>query len=89
MTVTINGEKQEVPEGLNINSLLVHLGVVPGRVAVERNLEVVPRSRWEAISVQADDTYEIVHFIGGGQCPQFSRLVGGFDSSVMPSPEDM
>ncbi len=66
MRVTINGEGKDVPEGLSIRSLLDHLGVRGERVAVEYNLGVLPRERWDATPVQQDDRIEIVHFVGGG-----------------------
>ena len=66
MNVTINGEAREVPEGLSVASLLAHLGLAPERVAIERNLEILPRAQWDATRVQPADRYEIVHFVGGG-----------------------
>jgi thiamine biosynthesis protein ThiS len=66
MTVQINGESQEVPEGLNVAALLEHLGMRPDRVAIERNLDIVPRARWAETQVQSRDTFEIVQFVGGG-----------------------
>lgn len=66
MTVTINGEHRDVPENMTVAMLLQHLGMAEGRVAVERNLEVLPRAQWNATMVQAGDTFEIVHFVGGG-----------------------
>ena len=66
MNVTINGEAREVPEGLSVAGLLAHLGLAPERVAIERNLEILPRAQWEATRVQPADRYEIVHFVGGG-----------------------
>ena len=66
MTVTINGDRQEIPEGLTVAGLLAHLGITPGRVAVQRNLEILPRTGWSITSVQPGDNYEIVHFVGGG-----------------------
>jgi len=36
------------------------------RVAVERNLDILPRASWAATQVTANDSYEIVHFVGGG-----------------------
>ena len=42
------------------------LGLDPLRVAVERNLEVVPRSALRDVCVEDGDDYEIVHFVGGG-----------------------
>ena len=66
MNVIINGEAREVPEGLTVAGLLAHLGLAPERVAIERNLEILPRAQWEAARVQPADRYEIVHFVGGG-----------------------
>jgi sulfur carrier protein len=66
MTVTINGERREIPEGINIVALLEHLGMSTGRVAIERNLDILPRARWQETQVQANDSFEIVHFVGGG-----------------------
>jgi sulfur carrier protein len=66
MTVTINGERSEVPDGLNVPALLEHLGIKSERVAIERNLDILPRARWQETQVQPNDTFEIVHFVGGG-----------------------
>jgi thiamine biosynthesis protein ThiS len=66
MTVTINGERREVPEGLNVPALLEHLGIKSERVAIERNLDILPRAGWSETQVQPNDTFEIVHFVGGG-----------------------
>ena len=66
MTVTINGEVREVPDGLTVAALLGHLSLVAGRVAVERNLEILPRARWDDTAVEQGDRFEIVHFVGGG-----------------------
>jgi sulfur carrier protein len=66
MTVTINGERREVPEGLTVFGLVEHLGMKDGRIAIERNLDILPRTQWKATDVQSNDSYEIVHFVGGG-----------------------
>ena len=66
MNVLINGESREVPDGLTVTRLLAHLGIHPGRVAIERNLEILFRAKWEATRVQPGDRYEIVNFVGGG-----------------------
>jgi len=66
MTVTINGERREIPEGLSVNALLDHLGFANKRVAVERNREILPRAQWRETQVESGDTFEIVHFVGGG-----------------------
>jgi thiamine biosynthesis protein ThiS len=66
MTVTINGERREIPDGFNIIALLEHLGMSNGRVAIERNLDILPRARWQDTQVESNDSFEIVHFVGGG-----------------------
>jgi sulfur carrier protein len=66
MKIKINGEAQEIPEGLNVTAMLEHLGMGNKRVAIERNLDILPRTEWNATPVEANDTFEIVHFVGGG-----------------------
>ena len=66
MTVTINGERREIPDGLNVTALIEHLGMPVGRVAVERNLDILPRALWQETRVEPSDKFEIVHFVGGG-----------------------
>jgi sulfur carrier protein len=64
--IIVNGEAREVPPGLGVPALLSHLGLPTDRVAIERNLDILPRSQWAATDVQPGDRYEIVHLVGGG-----------------------
>ena len=64
--VRINGEHRRVTEGISIAELVGELGFDPVRVAVERNLEVVPRSTLDDVKVEDGDDFEIVRFVGGG-----------------------
>ena len=64
--IRVNGEHRRVPGGVSIVEMLNELGIVPLRVAVERNLEIVPRSTLGEVCVEDGDDYEIVHFVGGG-----------------------
>ncbi len=66
INIEVNGEKREVPGGLVIPALLSHLGLPLDRVAIERNLEILPRAEWPSTSVQPGDRYEIVQLVGGG-----------------------
>ncbi len=66
MTVTINGETKEVPPGLTVAKLLAHLELNLARVAIERNLDILPRNRWSGTPVEPNDSYEIVQLVGGG-----------------------
>ena len=66
VTVTINGETRRVAAGSTIAALVAEVGLDPARVAVERNLEIVPRSTLASVKVADGDAFEIVHFVGGG-----------------------
>jgi thiazole synthase len=66
VTITVNGEHKRVVAGLSLADLANQLGLVPEKVAVERNLEVVPRSTLAQVQVEDGDEIEIVHFVGGG-----------------------
>ena len=66
MRVTVNGEAQEVPDGLTIRGLIELLKLTDGPVAVEKNGEVVPRAEHARCPVAQGDVLEIVHFVGGG-----------------------
>ncbi len=66
ITVKVNGEHKRLAAGLTIAELASELGLVPEKVAVERNLEVVPRSTLAQVKVEDGDDYEIVTFVGGG-----------------------
>jgi sulfur carrier protein len=66
MIVTINGERREVPDGLTVAALLELIGMPRDRVAIERNLDILPRADWRETRLQPNDTFEIVHFVGGG-----------------------
>jgi thiamine biosynthesis protein ThiS len=64
--IRINGEHRRVPGKISIAEMVNGLGLDPARVAVERNLEIVPRSSLSDVCVEDGDDYEIVHFVGGG-----------------------
>lgn len=66
MRLTVNGEVLEAPDQATLASLLASLGLDSGKVAVERNLEIAPRSRWPVITLEEGDRLEIVQFVGGG-----------------------
>jgi thiazole synthase len=67
--VTVNGEARSFENAFSVRGLLMALGQDPAKVAVERNLEIVPRSQYDAVMVGEGDKFEIVHFIGGGNAP--------------------
>ena len=66
ITIQLNGQPMEIPEGLTLAGLLEELKFPADRVAVERNLEIVRRDCWREIFVESGDCLEVVHFVGGG-----------------------
>jgi sulfur carrier protein len=66
VTIQLNGDPRQVPEGLSLAALIEWLRLPGDRVAVERNLEIVPRSLWNETPIQAGDRLEVVHLVGGG-----------------------
>ncbi|MDG2522326.1 sulfur carrier protein ThiS [Caulobacter segnis] len=66
MQLMINGEQRAVEGVGDVASLVVSLGLDVRKVAVERNLEIVPRSTYADTPLMDGDRIEIVHFIGGG-----------------------
>jgi thiazole synthase len=69
LNITVNGEARSFENALSVRGLLAALGQDPAKVAVERNLEIVPRSQYDTLIVGEGDRLEIVHFIGGGNAP--------------------
>lgn len=66
ITIMVNGEHMRVRDGITLAELAAQIGLVAEKVAVERNLEVVPRSTLTSVKVEDGDELEIVHFVGGG-----------------------
>jgi len=66
VSIRVNGGHRRVPEGISVADLALELGLEPAKVAVERNLEIVPRSTLGDVVVEDGDEYEIVTFVGGG-----------------------
>jgi thiamine biosynthesis protein ThiS len=64
--ISVNGQVKTVPEGATIGVLLGILGVERTRVAVECNKDVVPKKRYDEVTLAAGDRVEIVTFVGGG-----------------------
>ncbi|RJF89982.1 sulfur carrier protein ThiS [Oleomonas cavernae] len=66
MNITVNGDAMALDGPVTVAGLIGHLGLDQVKVAVERNLEIVPRSTFAAVELAEGDRLEIVHFIGGG-----------------------
>ena len=66
MQITLNGETRSFQDVADVAGLVAALGLDARKVAVERNLEIVPRSAYGKTPLADGDRIEIVHFIGGG-----------------------
>ena len=65
--VTVNGEERRIPEGWSLADLLASLELDARTVVVERNGTILrDRSSFASVELVADDSLEIVHFVGGG-----------------------
>jgi sulfur carrier protein len=66
MQVQVNGEPREIADGSTVRALLDELGVTQPHVAVELNLEVVPRAVHAETLLREGDRLEVVTLVGGG-----------------------
>ena len=66
LKLTINGDGFEFKAPLTVDGLARALELDPRKVAVERNLEIVPKSAFATTALADGDRIEIVHFVGGG-----------------------
>lgn len=66
MNVHVNGVSTEVQEGISILNFVIKKGLNPGTVVVERNLDIVPREKWDTVFLTQEDQLQIVSFVGGG-----------------------
>ena len=82
MTIRLNGEPHEIAGPVTISALLAELNVDPRRVAVEHNLVIVKRDRYDSMMVGDGDEIEIVNFVGGGSLTMVST-----SNSQLPTPK--
>ncbi|MFJ3485690.1 sulfur carrier protein ThiS [Pseudomonas sp. NPDC090202] len=66
MRIQLNGESYELPDGETVAALLNRLELAGRRIAVELNLDIVPRSQHVSTTLNEGDQVEVVHAIGGG-----------------------
>jgi thiamine biosynthesis protein ThiS len=66
ISIVVNGDNRDAKPGATVSDLLREMGLDSGRVAIERNLEILPRPMWSETRVEPGDRYEIVQFVGGG-----------------------
>lgn len=66
ISIIANGDEKRIDDQTTVWTFLAGLGLDPKKVAVERNLEIVPKSTFKDVVLVSGDRLEIVHFIGGG-----------------------
>jgi thiamine biosynthesis protein ThiS len=66
MNIQLNGETYRISEACSVAQLVAELGLAEKRIAVEYNLEILPRSEHANVQLQENDRVEIVQAIGGG-----------------------
>jgi len=66
MRIRVNGRDREVAPGATVSALLEELGLLPARLAVERNGRVVAKPDYPSVALEEGDVVEVVHFVGGG-----------------------
>lgn len=83
LSIILNGEPRTVRAGMTIADLATDIGFDPKKVAVERNLEIVPRSTLAEVALADGDRLEIVHFVGGGQADTWEVAGKTFTSRLI------
>ena len=73
MKLRVNGEDKELADGLTVASLLETLDVKPDMVAVEVNLDIIPKDKRGDVTLVEGDEVEIVKFVGGGSGGKWVR----------------
>lgn len=66
MKLQVNGESKNFDSPMTLSALIAQMGLKADRVAVELNLDIVPREKWPQTNLSEGDRLEIVHFVGGG-----------------------
>jgi len=66
VTVTLNGQTRELPDGTGLMALIEQLGLRPGSVVVEHNGEALPRSEMDGVTLADGDRLELVRAVAGG-----------------------
>ncbi|HFE37900.1 MAG TPA: sulfur carrier protein ThiS [Gammaproteobacteria bacterium] len=67
MIIRVNGQPRDIPESCSAQHLITLLEMQNDKIAMEVNLEIVPRSTYSDFILKADDNVEIVRAIGGGK----------------------
>ncbi len=66
MIIKINGKSETLEKNLNLAELVATKALVPEAVVLEHNFRIVPKDEWRTVTLEENDTVEIVSFVGGG-----------------------
>ena len=66
MILKVNGKEETIQGLTNLIDLVNHKGFNPERIVIERNFEIVPKEKWQDVSLEEGDNIEVVSFVGGG-----------------------
>lgn len=66
MQIILNGESRDIADGTSVEALVLTLADDPRGVAIERNMEIVPKAEHATTLLQDGDRLEVVQFVGGG-----------------------
>jgi sulfur carrier protein len=66
INISINGAPRQLPDSTSVAALIEEMGLTGKRIALERNGEIVPRSRFPVQQLADDDKLEVVVAVGGG-----------------------
>ena len=66
MQITVNGEKEDIAEGLTLLELIETRGLAPNTVVAELNFDIVPAQAFADVRLNPGDSLELLHFVGGG-----------------------
>jgi thiamine biosynthesis protein ThiS len=66
MRIHLNGQDHDLPGPMTLAGLVERLGLDARKIAIERNMEIVPRSTYAATILDEGDRLEVVSFVGGG-----------------------
>ena len=67
MEIVVNGKKENLPEPMALEDFLKRKGLERQGIVVELNREIIKKEAWPTITIQGNDTLEILRFIGGGE----------------------
>lgn len=66
MILTLNGKPESIEKVLSLDALIASKGLCPDKIVVEHNFSIISKEDWPKITLEDQDTIEIISFVGGG-----------------------